>query len=373
MQADQIQCHHGRSAGLVFFGLLIMVGSSLPSRASYVNRLLPAGHAMMVTPLIQLDYRVSAVVTAAPEGTKLRVFDGETWLVNEFKNGVWSMPDMALPMGQGVIVESPAPWIQTWVGSLSEGELSVLIRPGMSTVGSLVPQTGGISSVLELPRTDGLQALYPNALTGQLEVLATCQNGDWVPAEPTIVVGEGFVVNSPRRLIWQRFFNVFPYPEVNPWPELIRTQPAGGAYHAGEPFSLSVEMVHAGSYRYQWQRNGHDIAGATNAIHAIPSANASSPGDYWVRILSGNVVINSDLATVVVRPPRGLLSIWRSPGNGGMVLEPVVAGSSPFVIEVSTNLVHWTELSGAIDYVGSSVIDPDPSAFPARYYRLRFD
>jgi hypothetical protein len=66
-------------------------------------------------------------------------------------------------------------------------------------------------------------------------------------------------------------------------PPTISAQPQSQSRFVGETAALSVTAAGTG-LTYQWKLNGKDIAGATNATHAIASVQTSDAGTYVVTV-----------------------------------------------------------------------------------------
>ncbi|MDQ3291463.1 MAG: PQQ-dependent sugar dehydrogenase [Bacteroidota bacterium] len=67
----------------------------------------------------------------------------------------------------------------------------------------------------------------------------------------------------------------------NPVPEIVK-QPENATVSAGQPASFSVTATGKAPLKYQWQKNGVKISGATSATYTISSTTASNAGSYRV-------------------------------------------------------------------------------------------
>jgi Concanavalin A-like lectin/glucanases superfamily/Immunoglobulin domain/Lectin C-type domain/Chitobiase/beta-hexosaminidase C-terminal domain len=104
-------------------------------------------------------------------------------------------------------------------------------------------------------------------------------------------------------------------------PPSIVTQPANSIVGAGSNVTFSVVASGAPPLLYQWRFNGNDIATATNSNLILANVQASSAGNYAVRVsnylgsvLSSNAALTVNL-TSCANPPTGLVSWWRAEGN----------------------------------------------------------
>jgi hypothetical protein len=87
-------------------------------------------------------------------------------------------------------------------------------------------------------------------------------------------------------------------------PPLIVNQPAGQTVNQGQPASFSVDVNGQAPFTYQRQQYGTNIAGATNRIFAIASAQAADAGPYLVIVANPVGTETSHVATLtVILPP----------------------------------------------------------------------
>jgi hypothetical protein len=80
----------------------------------------------------------------------------------------------------------------------------------------------------------------------------------------------------------------------------IATQPATQSVDAGNVLMLSVAASGAGTLQYQWRYNGANIAGATSASYAVPSAQGFHAGSYSVVVTNATGTVYSDVASISV-------------------------------------------------------------------------
>jgi pectin methylesterase-like acyl-CoA thioesterase len=78
---------------------------------------------------------------------------------------------------------------------------------------------------------------------------------------------------------------------------IITVQPAPGSVGAGEKAVLSVSVAAVPAPTYQWQKNGRNIAGATQAEYAIESASRGDAGVY-------RVLISNSVGKVISEPAK---------------------------------------------------------------------
>ena len=354
------------------FGPAVMVRGANVQAVGFVNAMFGQHAQLIANPLSHTANRIDQVLTWAPEGTRLVTFDGRNWLTNEYLQGAWTFPEFTLSPGEGALLLSPTNWLQTWVGGILQGELKVWIPAGGSLRSSLVPQSGKLSEVLLFPKVAGTK-IYNVDDTGQLVLRATCSDAGWEPEEPTLTVGESFYVEAPREFVWSRAF-VFNSGD-SPTATAIRisNQPRNQQIRPGDSLSLAVEATSTNRLFYQWQINGADILNATDPTLVIPQAGSEHFGKYWVKIWDEKSWVWSDIAVVQAASslaPR--LTIEQDHQRRGMVLISQGTSGPKGAVEVSTDLIQWTELGGTEPIDENAVLDRWTGQ-AARFYRQRFD
>lgn len=368
--------HFHRQTCLYVVWMLTAVGATGSGWANFIRRDMPAGFHLIYNPMQSSNLSVGSLLPAVPEDVQLIVHDGDRWITNRFSNGAWQDPGMTLPMGKGAIVHTPVAWTIFWVGGIWEGNLAVMIPEGVSVVGSPVPFAGPIGFYRdgsEFPAPEDLELFTLDRVSGAEVFLARFQNGAWLPALPSLVPGEAVLVKSPRTFAWRwRFLYDRELADPN-WPQFIAVQPQDASAYRGRPFQLPMEAQPSLAVSFQWQRNGHDVLGATNATFTVPLVTEKTAGRYWVRVTDGMAMHTSAIATVLVKEPEGVLAISKSPGTTGVLLQPVVLPGWTTHFEYSTNLLEWLPLEGLIFQGNATFHDPGTGGQGRRYYRLRLD
>jgi len=347
----------------------VMVRGANHGGIGYVNVTLDQRPQLIANQLSHLANRIDQVMPRPPEGTKIVTFDGRNWLTNEYQ-GTWTYPENTLSPGQGALIISPTNWTHTGVGEILQGELKVWIPAGGSLRSSPVPLSGKLSELLLFPKVAGTK-IYKVDASGQLVLRATCSDAGWEPDEPTLYVAESFYVEAPHEFVWSRAFAAMDGDSPFATGIRILNQPQNQQISPGDTLSLAVET--SGSFEYQWQRNGEDIPNATEPTLVIPQAGLEHFGNYWVEIWDGRSWVWSDIAVVqAASPPAPRLTIEQDHQRRGLVLVSEGTSGRKPAMEVSTDLIQWTELKGTEPIDAQSVLHRWTSQ-PARYYRLRLD
>lgn len=84
----------------------------------------------------------------------------------------------------------------------------------------------------------------------------------------------------------------------------IVNQPTSRTVVAGDPVSFAVTASGGGTLTYQWQKNGANISGATNATYAIAQTVAADAGTYRCVVSNGAGSVTSSAAQLTVTPPN---------------------------------------------------------------------
>ena len=203
------------SKTLLLLGVVGAVASSTAgaqvysvNAVGYVNKTIPTGFSIVANPLIAADNKISTLFPSVPDGTIVYKFNTATaqFTANNYFFG-WSDAAQELVPGEGAFVYNPgAPFTVTFVGDVSTGSLSTAVPAGFSLVGSKVPQSGALDSVLGFPVNDGdIVYRYDNAAN---QYVAHNYFFGW-NIVPNIQVAEGFFAYNPGSAkTWTRNFSV---------------------------------------------------------------------------------------------------------------------------------------------------------------------
>jgi hypothetical protein len=94
-------------------------------------------------------------------------------------------------------------------------------------------------------------------------------------------------------------FEVYDMPPQGP---VFATQPQDRTVSVGGTAKFSVTMSGSGPFKYQWRKNGANVAGATKASYTTPPATAADNGSkYDVVVTSGGLSATSSAATLKVK------------------------------------------------------------------------
>ena len=150
----------------------------------------------------------------------------------------------------------------------------------------------------------------------------------------------------------------------------VLSQPASHNSSLGDSTTFSVLATDILPINYQWQRNGVDIPGATNAIYVTPALTLADNGaNYLVRITDANNSVFSTVAVLTITVPRVGNPAFAP--DGSFQFDVITDDTRPHTIEVSTNLVSWLPIttnsaSGGIIHIS----DAATSVQIQRFYRV---
>jgi hypothetical protein len=156
--------------------------------------------------------------------------------------GTTNDPALELPLGEGFVVWSPTPWLNTFVGNVMQGNLTNPIPAHWSLKSCFIPLAGPLQSLLSFPSRPNDQVARWRGSFSRYDFTDT-----WRPFEPEISVGEGFFVyRDPlyaTRANWWIF--TFYVQDLPPVPLLVQpasTVRATGIHLARQSRSISVQV-----------------------------------------------------------------------------------------------------------------------------------
>jgi hypothetical protein len=190
----------------------------------YINATLPTNGTYLLTAPLDLDgtglnNTLDTVLgtnytTTLPNNPHVYGWTGSSWGYNvQLLSTGWSGPTSAVNTnsmrpGQAFFFQnkSGSPVTITMVGNVLQKCFSLPLVTGVNAVGSPVPQEGKVETDLQfsIPSNTGTSAshVYRNVngfsgATGVGYANFLKSGTTWVPSEPILKVGEGFIINSP--------------------------------------------------------------------------------------------------------------------------------------------------------------------------------
>ena len=190
----------------------------------YYNVTVSTGWNLLANQLNQTNLNANYVLTGSPaDGSLLyrfdpvnqTYFDAATYFAQLGwypKSGDLNDPVLDLPLGEGFFIWTPTNWIATFVGEVEQGSLINPLLANYSLKASIVPQAGLLQTDLFFPPYAGDQ-VWRWVTPAFSPYSYDASNVAWVPSEPRLNVGEGFILyRSPGEATtnhwWARNFTV---------------------------------------------------------------------------------------------------------------------------------------------------------------------
>jgi hypothetical protein len=157
-------------------------------------------------------------------------------------------------------------------------------------------------------------------------------------------------------------------------PNLVVQQPNTTVIQ-GQGVCLSVIASGTPPLAYQWQQNGTNIAGATNATYVINAAEASDAGTYKVVVSNSAGIVTTTGALLTVNPfqitnitvqTNGIVITWTTTGGQTNVIQSTADLTQGF-----TNLTANMFINGT-GTVSTNFLDSGAvTNWPVRFYRVQ--
>jgi hypothetical protein len=173
---------------------------------------------MIANQLNTTNNTLGAVIPTPPQASQFFKYSGGftayLYDLDDNNNLNWQ-PDgnATLNPGEGGFFQSPTATTLTFVGEVMQGSLVNTLPANIKVIrSSMVPQSGGVSSVLGLPadQADNLFT-YAGGYTAYLYDLDDNNNLVWQPSEPSPAVGQAFFYKKAAtgtHTSWVRNFTV---------------------------------------------------------------------------------------------------------------------------------------------------------------------
>jgi hypothetical protein len=130
-----------------------------------------------------------------------KIVDG-SFTTNLYSHGTWQRPDEIINPGEGCFVlnQNSKSALVSFAGTILQGDLTNTIPAGLSARCVMVPWSAKITDKLRLHLSpfDNMY-LWTN---GALQVFTYLPGGIWKPFEPTLGLGQAFLVNASKPIDW---------------------------------------------------------------------------------------------------------------------------------------------------------------------------
>jgi alpha-tubulin suppressor-like RCC1 family protein len=167
--------------------------------------------------------------------------------------------------------------------------------------------------------------------------------------------------------------------QLIPQPPVILTQPAAQQVVGGTNVTFAVSATGTPALSYRWRKDGSTILVTGSASYTLSNVTRTNSGTYSVVVtnIAGNVTSsNAVLAVHVpqhlgapVLQPDGSMLLTSGDADGGTL---AAADLANLQAQVSTNLVDWIPLPGALTLTNGllQLQDPGSASYHTRFYRV---
>jgi GH25 family lysozyme M1 (1,4-beta-N-acetylmuramidase) len=153
---------------------------------------------------------------------------------------------------------------------------------------------------------------------------------------------------------------------------VITTNPAPQIVKLGTNVTFTAAASGLPAPSFQWRFNGTNISGMTNSILTIASALLTNGGNYSVVAtnLVGSVV-SADALLSFVPPMPAQFQNFAEGTNGLLQINFTGDAYWPYVVETSTDLLHWSALTNIASTNGLFQFTDSTTNGPQLFYRAR--
>ncbi|MBM3845148.1 MAG: hypothetical protein FJ405_02520 [Verrucomicrobia bacterium] len=154
-----------------------------------------------------------------PEGTTLHTLPAAPWSSSSSWWGSpaatvvqsqWNQSNLKLLPGSGIRVTAPAgeTFYLLFGGIIPQGESVNSITTGLGLYSSKVPKAGTVKAILGFNPPNGTKLRKWNPDSNSWEEFNHTA-GNWMPSDPVIGFGEGFLVEAPSAYTWRKAFTIW--------------------------------------------------------------------------------------------------------------------------------------------------------------------
>ena len=168
-----------------------------------------------------------------------------------------------------------------------------LIATNLVDDGCVIYLNGLPAGGVRAPATYNATTLFPGpTMEGQLDVVILTNLNALRPGSNLVAVEVHQAASTSSDIMWGMKLLAIPH-------LVITNQPQSQTVTEGNPATLSVG-VSGGPPFYRWQKDGVNIANATNSSYILPAAQLANSGNYRVIITNSVSAVTSSVATLTV-------------------------------------------------------------------------
>jgi hypothetical protein len=181
----------------------------------YVNKVIAGGgpngsYTAVANPLNAATNTIGALLSSLPSGAAVLKWNGVDDYDIYDKVGANFVPNgnASLAPGEGVLIYLLSGSVtNTFVGEVLQGNLTNAYAAGLTMSGNKVPDSGPVSSMQLTNVPSGSALLKWNFALQDFDIFDRV-GANWIPATPTLDVGESFFMSAISPFNWVRNFTV---------------------------------------------------------------------------------------------------------------------------------------------------------------------
>ncbi len=156
-------------------------------------------------------------------------------------------------------------------------------------------------------------------------------------------------------------------------PIVITNQPLSQVAAFGATVTLQVGVSGTAPLTFQWWKDQEPVAGATNATLMLSNLHISDAGNYFVVVTNPVGSVTSAAAALFVTPPTeappSIAAASLNWSDGGFQLVIFGTPGATYLVQYSSDLERWTDLTTVVSTDGSARVVDDHATDGARFYR----
>jgi GH25 family lysozyme M1 (1,4-beta-N-acetylmuramidase) len=153
---------------------------------------------------------------------------------------------------------------------------------------------------------------------------------------------------------------------------LLTTNPVPQIVRLGTNVTFTAAASGLPAPNFQWRFNGMNISGMTNSVLTIAQVGLANAGNYSVVAtnVAGSAVSSDALLSFVPPTPAQFQNVAQGT-NGAVEISFTGDAYWPYVIETSTDLIHWSALTNLVSTNGLFEFTDSTTNSPRLFYRAR--
>jgi len=167
--------------------------------------------------------------------------------------------------------------------------------------------------------------------------------------------------------------------QLIPQPPVILTQPAAQQVAGGTNVTFTVSATGTPTLSYRWRKEGSTVLVTGSPSYTLSNVTRANSGTYSVVVTNLGGSVTSSNAILIVHVPQHLGAPVLQPDGSVLLISGDADGGTlaaadlaNLQVQVSTNLVDWIPLPGALTLTNGllQLQDPDTTGYATRFYRI---